>query len=297
MSPNNQTLTLLTIPPEIRNLIYAYLFVPPVNDAIPQRLLETDPSPIATALLNDASDPCDPAPKHQPSESSTRTPRLPTRLSPILTCRLIHHEAQLLALSTTPFHLRSPLALPENFTLHARALSPAKLHALKHLTLTARITHLRALNETWHGRPFGQTDLQLETLTLVPRRPDAGGTAWAEVAELDQCHTLAHVLAETLKVLGGVEEVRVVNLACFGEAVWRLAYRHLVLKVWRWGGRNCGVRVECSGEGEGEWFKAFLGRLGMEGPGGAARGRDVAVEACRLLGVEGVSPGVVAGMP
>lgn len=223
-----------------------------------------------------------------PSSSSTR-------LSPLLACRLIHHEAQLLALSTTPFHLRSPLALPENFILSTRFLSPDKLHALKHLTLTARITQLRALNETWRGRPFGQTDLQLETLTLVPRRPDAGGTAWAEVAELDQCHTLAHVLAETLKVLGGVEEVRVVNRECFGEAVWRLAYRHLVLKVWRWGGRNCGVRVECSREGEEAWFKAFLGRSGMEGD--AERGRDVAVEACRLLGVEGLSPGVVAGMP
>jgi hypothetical protein len=229
------------------------------------------------------------------SNPRPETCRQPTPLFTLLTCHQIHREAQLLALSTSTFHLHSTSAEPEHFAVRTLPLSPAKLGALKHLTLTARITQLRALNETWNGQPFGNAYLHLDTLTLVPRRPDATKSAWAEVAELDQCHTLAHVLAETFKTLGKVGEVKVVNAGCFGEGVWRLVYRHLVFKVWRWGGMNCGVRFECSDvdDGEGGWFKAFLGQVESEG----VRGSDAGDEAYRLLTAEGTSPGVVAAMP
>lgn len=284
MPTKQPPLTLLTLPPEIRNQVYAYIFVSPIqNEPIPHA--PDTASPLATALQLPYP-PC--SPPHDPANNLPSTP-----LSTLLTCRQIHREAQLLYLSTSTFHLHSTTASPETFTSRTAPLSTPKLAALKHLTLTARITQLRALNETWNGRPFGNTHLQLETLTLVPRRPDATKSAWAEVAELDQCHTLAHVLAETFKTLGGVGEVRVLNEGCFGEGVWRLVYRHLVFKVWRWGGRNCGVRFECSAgveDGGGGWFKAFLGSEGV-------RGSDACDEAYRLLTAEGTSPGVFAAMP
>ena len=283
-------LTFLTLPPEIRNQVYSYIFIPPVNEPIPRA--PEIASPLAIALQLD-SPPCSPL-RDQDDDSPLPTHQ-PIPLSTLLTCHQIHREAQLLAISTTTFHLHSTSAEPEHFTLRTLPLSSAKLGAIKHLTLTARITQLRALNETWNGQPFGNSSLHLDTLTLVPRRPDATKSAWAEVAELDQCHTLAHVLAETFKTLGKVGEVKVVNLGCFGEGVWRLVYRHLVFKVWRWGGMNCGVRFECSGSGDGDggWFKAFLGQVGSEG----MKGSDAGDEAYRLLTAEGTSPGAVAGMP
>lgn len=301
MPTNQSPPTFLTLPPEIRNAIYAYIFVPPINDPIPQ--VPDIASPIAKALhldIRGPSSPCSPVSECSSSDESTEpSPRTPTPLDILLTCTKIHHEAHLLALSTSIFHLHSLASQPEQFALLTQPLSTPKLSALKHLTLTARITQLRALNETWDGRPFACSTLNLATLTLVPRRPSAVHTAWAEVAELDQCHTLAHVLAETLKTLGRVEEVRVMNSGCFGEGVWKLVYRHLVFKVWKWGGRDCGVRFECSsgaeGEVEGGWFRAFLGEAVGEGEG--CKGRDAAVEAYRLLGAEGTSPGAVAGMP
>lgn len=294
MPTSQLPLTLLTLPPEIRNQVYAYIFVPPVNEPIPRA--PDIASPLAIALQLDLP-PCLPSQNHDSdgdNESDSQPPRPPSALDTLLTCHQIHREAQLLAISTSTFHLHSISAEPEHFTLRTHPLTTAKVGALKHLTLTARITQLRALNETWNGRPFGNSSLRLETLTLVPRRPDATKSAWAEVAELDQCHTLAHVLAETFKTLGRVDEVKVLNGGCFGEGVWKLVYRHLVFKVWKWGGMNCGVRFECSGadevEGEGGWFRAFLGSEGD-------RGNDAGVEAYRLLGAEGTSPGAVAGIP
>lgn len=290
MPTKQATLTFLTLPPEIRNQVYSYIFIPPADESIPRA--PDIASPLAVALQLD-SPPC--TPLCDLDDDSPLPPHQPTPLSTLLTCHQIHHEAQLLAISTTTFHLHSTSAEPQHFTLRALPLSPAKLGAIKHLTLTARITQLRALNETWNGQPFGNSSLHLDTLTLVPRRPDATKSAWAEVAELDQCHTLAHVLAETFKTLGKVREVKVVNLGCFGDGVWRLVYRHLVFKVWRWGGMNCGVRFECSGadDGNGGWFKAFLGQAGSAG----VRGSDAGDEAYRLLTAEGTSPGAVAGMP
>lgn len=289
MSNNESTpLTFLTLPPEIRNQVYSYIFVPPsINERIP--LVPPVTSPIAKALQIDWP-PCIPSKYQETNDNATHPPSPVSGL--LLTNRQIHHETHLLALSTTTFHLRSTSAQPEVFNLRTRPLSPSKLAALKHLTLTARITQLRALNETWNGRPFGNFALDLETLTLVPQRPDAGNTAWAEIAELDQCHTLAHVLAETLKTLGRVGEVRVANSGCFGEGVWRLVYRHLVFKVWKWGGMNCGIRFENvrAEQGEVEWFKVFLGK-------DCGRGNDTGEEAYRLLTAQGTSPGAVAGIP
>jgi len=317
------THTLLTLPPEIRNAIYADVFEPLVNDTIPT--VPAINSPLAKGLLLDPREhppQCIPtgnnlsqetSHSNDTSEDDSSKTAPPTRhpsnshLDALLTCRQIHREVQLLALSTSIFHLHSTHALPEQFALQAHPLTPAKLGALKHLTLTARITQLRALNETWNGRPFGNPSLALETLTIVPQRPDAGNTAWAEVAELNQSHTLSHVLAETLKTLQGVREVRVLNMGCFADGVWPLVYRHIVVKIWTWGGTNCGLRFEQGGEGEGGWFRTFIGQLGDDGGdhddrgsgggGGSCRGEDAAVEAHRLLGIAGTNPGGVAGTP
>jgi len=306
--------TLLTLPPEIRNAIYADVFIPPAYEPIP--IVPAVNSPLAKSLLLDPREhppQCSPTSSlyridskrsdNSDDESHNTTPRRRlSHLDALLTCRQIHREVQLLALSTSIFHLHSTSALPEQFALQAHPLTPAKLGALKHLTLTARVTQLRALNETWNGKPFGNPSLALETLTIVPQRPDAGNTAWAEVAELNQSHTLSHVLAETLKTLQGVKEVRVLNMGCFGDGVWPLVYRHLVVKIWTWGGMNCGLRFEQGGEGEKGWFRTFIGQLDDDGDdedsgGGGGRGEDAAVEAHRLLGIAGMNPNAVAGTP
>jgi hypothetical protein len=308
--------TFLTLPPEIRNAIYADVFVPPVNDTIPtvpcvesllSKGLLLDPrqhppqcSPTSSSssssssrsLSRSNSNSTNSSPEH--SSTSPHHRRL-SQLETLLTCRQIHRELHLLALSTSVFHLHSTAALPETFAAQSQPLTTPQLAALKHLTLTARVTQLRALNETWNGRPFGNPHLQLDTLTIVPQRPDAGNSAWAEVAELNQSHTLSHVLAETFKTLRGVREVRVVNAGCFGEGVWPLVYRHVVVKIWTWGGVNCGLRFEEGGEG---WFRCFVGQAEDEdGEGAGLRGEDAAVEAHRLLGIAGMSSSAVAGTP
>ncbi|KAM0712522.1 hypothetical protein Q7P37_011619 [Cladosporium fusiforme] len=127
MPTNPKTLTLLTIPPEIRNAIYAYIFLPPVPDDVIQHQLpenERIDSPIAKALLENDDNPCDPSQKQPQTHQQATSNPTTTRLSPLLTCVQIHAEAHLLALSTTTFHLPSPLALPAHFTLATSALSP-----------------------------------------------------------------------------------------------------------------------------------------------------------------------------
>jgi hypothetical protein len=97
-----------------------------------------------------------------------------------------------------------------------------------------------------------------------------------------------------------VGEVRVVNGGCFGEGVWPLVYRHVVVKIWTWGGVNCGLRFEEGGEGEMAWFRCFIGVAEDEdgaGGGGGVRGEDAAVEAHRLLGIAGMDSSAVAGTP
>jgi hypothetical protein len=142
------------------------------------------------------------------------------------------------------------------------------------------------MNETWGGLPFGNASLNLDTLTIVPTRADSSRSAYQEVADLSQSHTLAYIFAETLKGLRNVSMVRVINRGCFNEVVWRLLYRATVYRMWRWGGGRCGVRFECSsdevGDGE-EWFRIWLKEGGEEGS-------DVGEEVVRLVGISGELP-------
>ena len=123
--------TFLTLPPEIRNAIYADVFVLPVNDPIPT--VPSIESPLAEGLqLDPRQHPPQSSPtaslssssgsSSESSESSTRSPshetprrHRPSHLPILLTCRQIHREVHLLALSTTTFHLHSTSAPPPPF--------------------------------------------------------------------------------------------------------------------------------------------------------------------------------------
>lgn len=143
------------------------------------------------------------------------------------------------------------------------------------------------MNESWDGLPFGNRNLRLSTLTIVPTRADPGGSAYREVADLSQSHTLAYVFGETLKTLRNVGVLKVHNSGCFNEVVWKLVYRSTVYRMWRWGGGRCGVRFECSGEeteGTGEeWFCAWMDE-------GGENGVEVGEEVIRLVGASGELP-------
>lgn len=258
---------LLTLPCELRNAIYLYVFEPPETDLAS---LTSPPSPLEKQLRfphRHSSTTC----------SSKPPPRTPSNLRALQTCRQIHREAHLLALSITPFHISGTCTSPDLFDLRSRALRPGKIAAIRHLTLSARISHLRALNEAWAGLPFGHPSLRLETLTIVPRRPDASHSAYAEVADLENSHTLAYIFGETLKGLKNVRAVTVVNHNCFSVVVWRLVYSRLVYRLWRWGGAHCGITFRY-GEGEEEWFCAYTD--GQEGV-------EVGEEVMRLIGKGG----------
>ncbi|KAK5135677.1 hypothetical protein LTR08_004978 [Meristemomyces frigidus] len=267
--PPLEPASLLTLPCELRNAIYHYVF-DSTSTTTPPPPAPARPSPPPNSDTHPAPPRLDPTPPHH-------------HLALLLTSRQLHTEAHLLALAHTTFRLPTTAAHPAAFALRARRLSAAQLAAVKHLHLTARIPHLRALNESWHNAPFGHVGLRLETLTIVPCRPDASASAYAEVADLSQAHTLAHVFAETLRGLRGVGCVEVRNGGCFGEGVWRVLWRSLVFRLWRWGGGECGIRFESSGEGEGEaWFRVYL----QAGGGGEGRGREVGEEVGRLAGGE-----------
>jgi hypothetical protein len=262
-----QPASFLTLPNELRNTIYLYVFdelassIPNVND---------ETNPIALALKFDTTS------YLNACHSNTHSAR---KLAVLQTCRQINTEAHLLALSMTPFHISGDCSYPDLFDLRSRPLSPTKIGAIRHLTLTARISHLRALNEAWAGLPFGHPSLNLDTLTIVPRRPDCSNSAYAEVADLSQSHTLAYIFAETLKGLRNVKTIEVLNKGCFNDVVWRILYRSLVYRLYRWGGEKIGVRFECSADAPDErdaWFKVFLG--------GHESGRDVGDEVIRLAG-------------
>ena len=141
------------------------------------------------------------------------------------------------------------------------------------------------MNETWRGLPFGNSDLDLETLTIVPTRADCSNSSYREVADLSQSHTLAYIFAETLKGLRNVRVVQVRNRGCFNEVVWKLVYRSLVYRMWRWGGERCGVRFQCSGEDEetdAGWFRVWLRDDDV--------GCEVGEEVSRLVGGSGELP-------
>ncbi|KAK0961952.1 hypothetical protein LTR91_018732 [Friedmanniomyces endolithicus] len=285
MATTTQPAHLLTLPTELRNAIYLYIFDSPPRATSPPTS-PPHPDPLALALRFDKT-------PYPPNLYSNPHSTLPLRL--LLTNRQIHAEASLLAFSHTRFHLAGPLADPETFALRSRLLPRAKLSAIRHLTLTARISHLRALNETWAGLPFGSEELRLESLTIVPWRPDCSSSAYAEVADLSQSHTLAYVFTETFKGLRGVGVVEVRNQGCFNDVVWRILYRGLVYRLYRWGGGECGVRFECSAEDsggkEGErdaWFRVLF-------QGSREGGNEVGVEVRRLAGGELPDPGTTAG--
>ncbi|KAF2222783.1 hypothetical protein BDZ85DRAFT_262456 [Elsinoe ampelina] len=216
------TAMLLSIPAELRNQIYHLIFTPPVYRPLSSKYAVQ--LPIFANFGKDAL-------TSQPSDLT------PNKAALVRSCRQVHHETHLMYLSTTPFHLIGAVADPVAFANLTSHLPAGHKKAIRHIVLTARIAHLRALNETWNALPFGHSDFFLETLTIVPRRPETHMSAYAEVADLSQCHTLAYILAETLKGLRNVGVVIVRNENCFNEVIWRLAYRSLVFRLWKWGGR------------------------------------------------------------
>ena len=76
--------------------------------------------------------------------------------------------------------------------------------------------------------------------------------------------------------------VEVRNQGCFNEVVWKLVYRSLVYRIWRWGGERCGVRFLCNGEDEEGWFRVWL-KDGDEGS-------EVGEEVVKLVGGSGEMP-------
>ncbi|RMY69812.1 hypothetical protein D0863_06201 [Hortaea werneckii] len=318
----SDTATLLTLPRELRNTIYLHIF---------SSSSSSDPKPRSTSeqqpLLNDDDDNDD-----ETNPSLPTDPQQPSitlhhyrPLHILLTCKQIHTEASLLALSQTPFHLPSRASDPLTFTHLSTPLRQIQLQSLRHLTLTARINALRALNETWCSLPFGCPELKLEKLTIVPLRPDCfARTAYAEVADLSQSHTLAYIFAETLKGLRNVRCFEVVRRGKklgggggggeggvgFSAGVWRIVYRSLVYRMWKWGGDVCGARFEVGGEEEKEdgeeegegWFRVYLqqGQGCCEGTGGVGDeenvpGKEVGEEVMRLAGGEMPDPNVGVG--
>ncbi|KAK3638781.1 hypothetical protein LTR56_012888 [Elasticomyces elasticus] len=247
--PDKVEACLLSLPSELRNAIYLYVF-DELTSSIPD--FPAKPDALAVALRFDNTAYLDT--QHDNGRSARK-------LAVLQSCRQIHDEAHLLALSMTPFHISGDCSYPDLFDLRSRPLSPAKIGAIRHLTLTARISHLRALNEAWAGLPFGHPNLNLETLTIVPRKPDCTSSAYAEVADLSQSHTLAYIFAETFKGLRNIRTVEVLNKGCFNDVVWRIVYRSLVYRLWRWGGPTCGLRFECSPDAQDErdaWFRVHF---------------------------------------
>ncbi|KAI7105973.1 hypothetical protein KC339_g3455 [Hortaea werneckii] len=310
------TAAFLTLPRELRNAIYLHIFSYTSPDSIPpsipqhQQLLNND---------NNGDDETNPT-----SSADSPQPSFPhNSLQILLTCKQIHTEATLLALSQTPFDLPSQASDPSTFAELTVPLRPIQLQSLRHLTLTARINALRALNETWCSLPFGCADLKLEKLTIVPLRPDCfAKTAYAEVADLSQSHTLAYIFAETLKGLRNVRCFEVVRRGeqrrggggagegggvGFSAGVWRIVYRSLVYRMWKWGGDVCGARFEVGGEGDGKdedgWFRVYLqqGQGCCEGAGGLGDdgenvpGKEVGEEVMRLAGGEMPDPNAGVG--
>lgn len=103
-------------------------------------------------------------------------------------------------------------------------------------------------------------------------------SCYAEVADLSQAHTLAYIFAESFKALRNVRVVEVRNEGCFEEGGWRVLYRSLVLRMWRWGGGVCGLRFEEGGEGE-KWFRLYFKQSREE-----RCGEEVGEELYRLAG-------------
>lgn len=87
----------------------------------------------------------------------------------------------------------------------------------------------------------------------------------------------------------------------FSAGVWRIVYRSLVYRMWKWGGDVCGARFEVGGEEDDEegeeWFRVYLqqGQGCFEGAGGVGDeenvpGKEVGEEVMRLAGGEMPDP-------
>nr|POE85385.1 hypothetical protein CFP56_43701 [Quercus suber] len=276
------TSILLRLPQELRNEVYRHLFghdltYEIIHSNIPRgsyrQSLDT------FTYTNDSTFSCELSPLGSSVDYYVRDS---LHLALLETCKQINTEAHLLAFSLTSFHVAGDYCQPEPFKQLLQRLPAPKSHVIRNLTLTARVAHLRALNETWCGEPFGHAQLRLDTLTIVPRRPDASATCFGEIADLSQSHTLAYVLAETLKQLRHVRVLEVQNHGCFKKGVWRILYRGLVYRLWRWGGAKCGVRFECGPRGtvevDEEWFQVHISRMGEgeERLGGLEAGDEIA---------------------
>lgn len=139
------------------------------------------------------------------------------------------------------------------------------------------------------------------------------------MADLSQSHTLAYIFAETLKGLRNVRCFEVVRRrnrkkgggggggVGFSAGVWRIVYRSLVYRMWKWGGDVCGARFEVGGEDEEEeegdgWFRVYMqqGQGCCEGAGGVGDdenvpGKEVGEEVMRLAGGEMPDPNAGVG--
>ncbi|KAF4547933.1 Hypothetical protein D9617_34g041130 [Elsinoe fawcettii] len=266
------TAALLSIPPELRNQIYHHIFTPPVYRPLSAKYAVQYPT--LAGFGKDGS-------------SSQTDGLVSSKAALVRSCRQLHYETHLMYLSTTLFHLIGAVADPVAFANLTSHLPPGHKSAIRHIVLTARISHLRCLNESWNALPFGDSDFYLETLTLVPRRPETSMSPYAEVADLSQCHTLAYILAETLKGLRNVGVVIVRNDGCFNEVIWRLAYRSLVFRLWKWGGRLLDLKFR--EDESGETFEVLCTRTKKEAEAGWM---DVQAELNRLIGGAGSRVGV-----
>jgi hypothetical protein len=264
--------TLLTIPCELRNAIYHYIFALDPGSRSLQFTHSLDPLAVQLQVFRPRED---------------RKTQSPNELRVLRTCRQIHDEAHQLAVSLTGFDVTGERAKPDCFALHASTLRESKVLALRNITLTARISHLRSMNEDWRGFPFGHPELTLDTLTIVPTKADCSLSSYREVADLSQVHTLAYILAETVKGLRNVRVLQVENRGCFNEVVFKLVYRSLVYRLFRWAGRESGIRVRCNNEEEENpvgWFHVLL----REDASG--EWREVGEEVDRFLGRDGELP-------
>lgn len=235
----------LLLPPELRNQIYDYIYTPPSPYESSTPKTNTVPTP--SLLTFGTKSPLDRLP---PSTSTNHKSAL-TR-----TCKQIHAETSLLYFSHTTFTLPGPYATPDYFARILTPLSDSQIKSIRHITLYGRINNLRALNESWENLPFCNQHLQLETLTIVPRRPQNHEPQYAEIADLSQSHVLAHVLAETLKGLKQVERVIVRNEdKSFNPGVWKVVHSQFVWKLWTWGGDGAGCLFRRDESGEDAWFE------------------------------------------
>ena len=265
----------LTIPCELRNAIYHHVFAPDpaVQSHTSQHRLDS------LALQLQVVKPIEDRRKQALSD-----------LRVLQTSRQIHDEAHQLALSMTSFDVTGECAKPECFASQCSMLRASKISALRDITVTSRISYLRSMNEDWNGYPFGHRELVLDTLKIVPTKANSTHTSYAEVADLSQVHTLAYILAETVKGLRNVRVLQVENRGCFKEVVFRLVYRSLVYRLFRWAGRHPGVRVRCSNE-ENDSTPGWLQVLMKEDPSCESEDwRDVGDEVDRFLGRDGEMP-------